>query len=388
MPPLTPNESKPLNAPAVAPCRITFCITDLEPGGAERCLVELVTRLDRQRFDPTVYCLGPRPEGNALSLVDTLERSGVGVRCFGARRTIDFPRVVLSLRRHFAAERPQIVQAFLFHANVAATLAARLSGVPHIVTGIRVGEPHRRWRLTLSRTIDRWVERHVCVSRAVRDFSLRQAGLPQGKLVVIPNGVDVDRFAGATPSSLESLGVRRDRRIITYIGRLDEQKGLPWLIDLMPRILAHLSGHDLLLVGSGPQRELLERLVAERGLSERVHFAGFRADVPGILAASDLLVLPSRWEGMPNVILEAMASGKAVVATDVEGVAEALGGGAGQQTVPSGDAEGFVHKVLTNVADARLRALLGAQNQARARDVFSLPAMVDAYQRLYQSLAG
>jgi len=348
----------------------------------------LVTRLDRQRFDPTVYCLGPRPEGNACSLVETLERSGVGVRYFGARRTIEFPRVVLSLRRHFAVERPRIVQAFLFHANVAATLAARLSGVPHMVTGIRVDEPHRRWRLALSGSIDRWVERHVCVSRAACDFSLRRAGLPQGKLVVIPNGVDVDRFAGAPPSSLESLGVRPDRRIITFIGRLDEQKGLAWLVDLMPRIFARLSGHDLLLVGSGPQRALLERLVADRGLSERVHFAGFREDVPGILAASDLLVLPSRWEGMPNVILEAMASGKPVVASDVEGVAEALGEGASPQTVPAGDAEGFVHKVLTNVTDARLRALLGEQNQARARDVFGLQAMVDAYERLYQSLAG
>ncbi len=377
-----------MNTRPAAPHRIVFCITELEPGGAERCLVELVKRLDRQRFDPLVYCLGPRPLGNPTSLAVTLERSGVTVRCFGARRLVAFPGLVLKLRRQLAADSPQIVQSFLFHANVLTAPAARWAGVPHVVTGIRVAERGRRWHLALARWTDRWVDRHVCVSGAVRDFTREQAGLPDSKLLVIPNGVDAQRFDRARPCPLSSLGLAPGRQAITFIGRLDEQKGLPWLLGQMPAIFAQLPNHDLLVVGSGPQRDVLVRMVEDRGLADRVCFAGFRGDVSEILASSDMLVLASRWEGMPNVILEAMASGKPVVATDVEGVAEVLGAGAAQQMVPLGDAEGFVHKVVTILGDPRLAAQLGQQNQARARQQFSLDTMAAAYERLYTSLLG
>jgi glycosyltransferase involved in cell wall biosynthesis len=150
--------------------------------------------------------------------------------------------------------------------------------------------------------------------------------------------------------------------------------------------LARLSDHDLLLVGAGPERASLEQLATRLCIAERVHFAGFRDDVPEILAASDLLVLTSRWEGMPNVVLEAMASGKPVVATDVEGVSELLGPLSGEQTVRPGDAKGFVQKVVTIASDSSIGARLGAQNRARAQQHFSLAAMATNYQLLYRSL--
>jgi glycosyltransferase involved in cell wall biosynthesis len=122
------------------------------------------------------------------------------------------------------------------------------------------------------------------------------------------------------------------------------------------------------------------------GIAPRVHFAGFRDDVPEILAASDVLVLPSRWEGMPNVVLEAMAAGKPVVATDVEGVGEALGPAAAQQAVRPGHAGAFAAKLNLILDDALLAESLGRENQARARALYSIDAMVAAYQNLYASL--
>ena len=122
--------------------------------------------------------------------------------------------------------------------------------------------------------------------------------------------------------------------MVTFVGRLEKQKGVNWLIESAPLWLAELPDCHLLLVGDGPMRATLESAAAASGLGERIHFAGWRADVPEILAASDLLVLPSAWEGMPNVVLEAMASRRPVVATDVEGVRELLGPGADLQTVP------------------------------------------------------
>ncbi len=316
-----------MSTDGTSPRRIVFCITELDPGGAERCLVELATRIDRQRFEPVVYCLGPRPQGNPTSLADRLEQAGVTVRTFGARHRLQLPWIARTVIGQMRRDTPHIVQNFLFHANVLGAWAAHRAGMAHVLTGIRVAERANRWHLRLARWADPWVERHVCVSQSVRDFSIAAGGLSAHKLVVIPNGVDMTRFSPDGTGPLD-LPVPSGRRLIAYVGRLDEQKNLPWLLELLPPIFAAHARCDLLLVGAGPQRARLQQQAARLGISDRVHFAGFRADVPAILAASDVLVLPSRWEGMPNVVLEAMAAARPVVATDVEGVSELLGPGA------------------------------------------------------------
>jgi starch synthase (maltosyl-transferring) len=224
------------------------------------------------------------------------------------------------------------------------------------------------------------------VSEAVKIFSMRQGRLPEATLTVIPNGVDIGRFSDAKPASLRDLGVAPGRRAIAHVGRLDRQKGLSWLLETLPRIFNRLPQHDLLLVGDGPQRQLLERSAVRLGLDKKVHFLGFRRDVPAILAASDLLVLASRWEGMPNVVLEAMASGRPVVATDVEGVGDLLGPSAGPQMVSPNDPEGFADKVVAILSDAPLAARLGEENRLRAAEQFSPESMAAGYARLYNSL--
>ncbi len=368
-----------------APVKIAFCITELDPGGAERALVELVTRLDRRKFQPVVYCLGPRPLGNPISLADRLDESGIPLTCFGARSVLALPGIVSRLRRQMVADAPQIVQTFLFHANVAGAWAARRAGVPHVVTGIRVAERSARWHLPLSRWADRFVDRHVCVSESVRAFSIAQSGLKVEKLVVIPNAVDVQRFSGVEPAQRQSLGVAAGARVITCVGRLDRQKGLEWLLEALRDVAPRVPHAELVLVGDGPERESLQRL-ARRIYPLPVRFLGFRADVPEILAASDLVVLPSRWEGMPNVVLEAMASGRAVVATDVEGVREALGSNAPQQIVAVDDPRGFSERIVVLLNDAELRKRLEKANLQRAGEAFSFSGMVSAYEQLYFEL--
>jgi starch synthase (maltosyl-transferring) len=369
----------------VSRLKVAFCITELNPGGAERALVELVTRLDRGRFEPVVYCLAARPRGNPISLADRLEAAGVPLRCFGARSVISAPRLWKRLRAQVAADRPQIVQTFLFHANVLGAWAARSSGVPHVITGIRVAERRNRWHLRLAKWADRFVDRHVCVSESVRDFSVQLGGLPQEKLLVIPNAVDVERFATAEGKSRKSLRVSADAPLLVCVGRLDEQKGASWLLESMRDVIKKHPTCELLLVGDGPDRESLRRTAQQLGIS-KAHFVGFRSDIPQILAASDLFVLPSRWEGMPNVVLEAMASGRAVVATDVEGVREALGPSAQEQVVAVNDPNGFSDRIAKFLADPALRQRLGTANQQRAAEAFSFSAMVSAYEQLYLRL--
>ncbi|MBC7855226.1 MAG: glycosyltransferase [Pirellulaceae bacterium] len=367
-----------------SPLRLALVITELEVGGAEQALVNLATGLTRERFSPVVYSLKPRPKNDLL--VQRLEQAKIPVHFLDAGSRWQFFSAVWRLAQFFRQQQPQVVQSFLFHANVVATLAARRAKVPRMVTGIRVADPNV-WRQRVERWLTPKVDRIVCVSQGVADFCQGKCRFPSEKLVVIPNGVDMSRFEHVLPAELTELGFLAGHPAILHVGRLDQQKGLDWLLaEVIPRVFRELPQYDLLLVGDGPQRETLEEQARKHVLPNRVHFLGWRSDVPEILSASDLLVLASRWEGMPNVVLEAMAAGKPVVATQAEGVVELLGEGATQQSCPAGDAVGFAERIIRLAQDRTLAAELGAQNQRRAAAEFSLEAMISRYEVLYESL--
>jgi glycosyltransferase involved in cell wall biosynthesis len=369
-----------------APLRLALVITELDFGGAEQALVNLATGLSRERFSPVVYSLQSRPKNDLL--VQRLEQARIPVHFLDVRSFWQIFTAVHRLGQLLRQQQPRVVQSFLFHANVVATQAARQANVPRMVTGIRVADP-RAWRQHMERWLTSKVDKSVCVSRGVADFCGDKGRFPAEKLVVIPNGVDLSRFENVAPVDLTELGVPPSRRTILYVGRLDRQKGLDWLLaEVLPRVFRELPQHDLLLVGDGPERQELESLGKKVGWSDRVHFRGWQSAVPRILAASDLLVLPSRWEGMPNVVLEAMAAGKPVVATRAEGVVELLGEGAASQSCPAGNAAGFGERIIRLAQDRTLATELGAQNQRRAAAEFSLPAMISRYASLYESLAG
>jgi glycosyltransferase involved in cell wall biosynthesis len=304
------------------------------------------------------------------------------VHFLGLSRCWEYFRGVRQLAVQFREQRPALVQTFLFHANIIGTRAARKAGVPRVLTGIRVADP-RRWRTSLESCLTAAADRHVCVSQSVANFS-RLRGFPAEKLVVIPNGIDVRRWRVQAPSA-EALQLTAGRRLILYVGRLDQQKGLEPFFEELPYVFSEFPSHDLMLVGDGPLQEALRRRAQRLSLDDRVHFAGWRSDVPAIMAAADVVVLPSRWEGMPNVILEAMAAGKPVVATQAEGTVELLGLGALDQTALMGDWPGLRGRLLCILRNPPLAKKLGEQNQSRSEQ-FSLESMVTRYQRLYKSL--
>ena len=134
------------------PIRLALVITELEPGGAERCLVELATRLDRSRFLPVVYSLGPQPPAEKKCLVERLAGAGIPTHFLNLSSPWQYFTAVRKLADYFREQRPQVVQTFLFHANVVGTRAARIAAIPHVATGIRVADP-RRWRTALERIV-------------------------------------------------------------------------------------------------------------------------------------------------------------------------------------------------------------------------------------------
>ena len=362
--------------------RIALVTTELGVGGAEQCLTQIALRLPADRFQTSVISLAPPPAPPRDLLVRRLAEAGVETRFVGVSRRRQLWTALRTLESWFREERPDLVQSFLFHANVVCGHAVRRAGVRRWVTGWRVADP-RLWRPRLERFLTRRADRVACVSQRVARQA-QSVGVDSNRIVVIPNGVDVARFAAAAPVETSALGVAPGRKVLLSIGRLDLQKGFDWLLEQMPRLLSQLPDHDWVVVGEGPQRESLEQQAMKLGVARRVHWVGWQPDTARLLAAASLVLLPSRWEGMPNVLLEAMASGLEVVATRVEGVTELLGDEAEAQSAELGDEEGFAARVLE-----RAGAPQGERGEANRRRVaahFSLDGMIHAYARLYDEL--
>jgi glycosyltransferase involved in cell wall biosynthesis len=281
--------------------------------------------------------------------------------------------------------RPAILQTFLFHANLAGRIGGRLAGIKTIVSGIRVAEKRTRVPLWIDHWTNGLVRANVCVSQAVADFSISQSGLAPKKMVVIPNGVDVARIAGAAPAELTMLGIPPGSQVILTVGRLDQQKGLLNLVEAAAVVAPKFPNAHFLWVGEGPQRPELDRLIRQKDLATRIHLAGWRPDVPELLAAGTALVLSSLWEGMPNVVLEAMAAGLPIVATRVEGTSELVIDGRTGLLVPANsplELAAAIETILTDPVQSKVMGLCGRERAAE----FSWDKMVDRYCELYSSL--
>lgn len=362
--------------------RVAFVITELDVGGAERQLTQLATGIDRRFFKPRVYALGEPPRPPREELVRQLQAAEVPVEFLGARRWFHFGPTVERLTERLREFQPHIVQSFLFHANVIGTLAARDAGIPAVM-GIRVAQPSW-WRSRVERHVARHAQRVVSVSQGVAAFARRTLRLRDEQCVVIPNGIDLNVVELSQGADLTLLGIPAGVRPITFVGRIDRQKGADRLAELLP-VVAALQTH-LLIVGDGPLRTRLEQRFRHLDDAHRVHFAGWQADVPAILKESQLLVLPSRYEGMPNVVLEAMAAGLPVVVTPVEGVAELLGPEADGQIAPY-EPQRWAAAIARLASQADVAKTLGERNRQRVADHFGAQAMVTAYERLYSGLA-
>jgi starch synthase (maltosyl-transferring) len=374
------------------PIRVALVITDLEVGGAEKCLTQLALHLDRAEFATEIYVLQPQPQGDKAALVQQLEAAGVLLHFLNARSAWSIFRVVRELRRHFLRQRPQVVQTFLYHANVVGILAARLAGIRLVFTGIRVADPN-----PYRRQIERWLygfaALNLCVSRSAAEayrssgFELAADPSPENfwrrKLSVIPNAVDATVYDDSSAADLSKCGFGPERQVLLFVGRLDRQKGLDWLFACLPDLFARLPDHELVIVGDGPQRDFLMRQGVNLGVADHVHFLSWRPDVPQLLKRADVLLLPSRYEGMPNAVLEAMVAGVPVVATRVEGTEEILGNLADACLVEFGRSHDLIERVVDVATNPALRDQLIAGGKERIEQEFSIDSMVKRYQQVW-----
>ena len=370
-----------------APIRILYVVGNFVAGGAERHLIELWKRIDRARFEVVIACF--RREGAFLAEAESLgwpvRELAVGRRIYGAAGFAGLARLVHLVRD----VRPQVIHGYLFGPNLYAALAGRLAGVPAVVVAKRNVDAFETRRQVRAQRLAHRLATHVtAVSEAVAD-SVVVLGVPRERITVIPNGVDAARFVPPAPAeeARRALGAEASP-LVGSVGCLAARKDYGTLLEALRLLGDRGLAFRAALVGDGPERDRLEARATALGLAGRVRFLGERADVDRLLPGMDVFVLSSREEGIPNALLEAMAAGRACVATAVGGTPEVLRDGETGWLVPPGEPGALadaLEQALTRPGEARRR---GEAAGRAVREEMSIEAMVRRHEEFYERATG
>jgi len=363
--------------------RIAQVINSLKPGGAERFLVDLLQAFPRDRFEFTIFCLYSKGE-----LACEVERIGIPVIVLEVPRKIGL-KGYIKLYNALKMSTFDIVHCHLLEGCWYGLPAGWFAGVP-----IRIAHLHNcHWRLSFrARLFDRFAfafaDAAFGCSRAVLRFYQKHMWYPMSKCYLVYNGVVAERFK-SLPSKNEArrvLGLPQNCVIVTTVARLVPQKGHVFLLEAAKEIVSKFKDVRFLLVGDGGLRAQLERRANALGLGDYAFFLGQRTDVPQILAASDIFVLPSLWEGLPLVLVEAGLAGLPVVATRVDGIVEVVEDGRSGFLVPPGDSRALAEALQTLLQDALLREWMGKEGRDIALQRFNMERIVSQVAGLYRDL--
>jgi glycosyltransferase involved in cell wall biosynthesis len=340
--------------------------------------------LDRRGFDPTLCCLTGRGV-----LLERVREIGVPVVDLGMSRfrPAAMAAGALRLARLLRQARVDVVHNYLLRANVVGAVAARLAGVPAVLCSKRGCHERRGWELAAARLANRLAHRVTCNAEAVRDFVRENESCPKEKMVVIPSGVDTDRFAPAGRGDAKArVGLDPGRPVVGIVTRMRVRKGVEEFLRAMAMVRERRPEAQAVIVGEVALDEELQRLVDETHLRDHLRLLGRRSDMPEVLSAFDVFVLSSHDEGMSNAILEAMAMEKPVVATDVGGTGEVVRQGVTGLLVPAKEPvplAGAIAEVLSAPERARR---MGRQGRESVQERFSARAMVRQMESLYVTL--
>lgn len=351
------------------PLKTVFFLEDLCFGGTQRQTLELASRLNRAIFEPSLLTLTGRAD-----LDDLAEKANLPIRYLGTGRRFTLAAIVRA-RAELACMRPDILVPCTALPNIWGRIWGKLLKIPVVVGTCRGGgapsRQHERWLWRLCDGI-------VCNSPAL-EVSLRLIGIPDEWLAYVPNGVDTDFFL---PQAAEG-------RLIVCVARLAPDKNHKLLLEAFARVGAEFPDARLRLVGDGPEEKNLKNFTAQKlpaHIAARVEFAGATADTRPHYAAATLLALASDREGQPNAILEAMACGLPVCATNVGGIPTLVtDNGSGLLSEP-GDAAALAANISRLLRDPACGAQLGAAGRARTEREFSFGAMVAAHERFFLKL--
>jgi glycosyltransferase involved in cell wall biosynthesis len=369
--------------------RILNVVPTLMCGGTENQFMTLARQLDPSRFDIEFACLrkwGPFVQELTDRQMPLVEYP---VRTF---RSLQAVRQQARLARHIARNGIHIVHAYNFYGNVFAVPPAR-AVAPVVIASIRDRAPYLT---SMQKRVQRWACQFAdCIlvnADAVRDWLISE-GYDESKIAVIRNGVDLTRFNDpADPARIRrEFALPEDAPLVIVVSRLTRLKGLEQLIEAAALIRERHPDARVLIVGETAPSETaylgeLKRRAEEHRVSDRIVFTGLRSDIPALLAAANVSVMPSLNEALSNVLLESMAAGAPTVATRVGGTPEALIDGVTGLLVPPGDARAIADAVSRLLSDRALAERLGHGARQFIREHFSVERMVSATETLYLEL--
>lgn len=360
--------------------RVVYVIGELGKGGAEYQLFELLRGLDRSRFAPAVIALaaGGYWAGRIREL-------GIPVQELAGRGSADVGRL-LRLRRALRATRPHVLHTVLWSGNSYGRLAAAGLGIPVVITAERNVIARPGWQVAVERALDRVTDTYLVNCRAIVDRLAGPGGLSAEKMRVVYNGIDLSglpAFALDRRAARRAAGFDPERRLVVQVGRLAPQKDYPTFLRAAAAVMAAVPDVDFLVVGEGELQAELAAQARTLGLEGRLRFTGLRHDVPAVLAGADVLALTSLYEGLPNVVVEAMATGAVAVATDVGGCRELVVEGETGFLLPPGQPDAVASTILRVLREPELMRRLATAARRRIESEFTVDAMVRRTTEVY-----
>ena len=363
--------------------RILYIIGTLAPDGTELQLVRLLKGLDKATFRCYVCSLWP-----ILDLAPEVERTGAIIVPIFKRWRFDVS-VSFQLARFIRKEKIDIVHCFLPTANLWGRLGGVLAGA-RVVVSERNVETWKPWYwLWLDRLLARYTSMILTNAEAIKRFVISSTKIEPDRVRVIYNSINPARFTSIDPTALRSeLGIEQKVCVITSIGRLEEQKDFRTFLAACAMVRERTGSLPIkiLIVGQGSLRKELDRLAQALGIAGETVFLGWRKDIEAVLAITDIFVLTSIREGLPNVVLEAMAAGKPVVASGVGGTPEAVVHGVTGFVISPRDAHGFAEAICRLLDDPAEATALGQRGRVRVLEKFTQARMVIETQQIYFDL--
>jgi glycosyltransferase involved in cell wall biosynthesis len=360
-------------------------LSSVAMGGGERVVVSLIPYLNQAGVTAELGTLNTRRDS---PLADDFARTGIPRHDMGARRMVDFN----AWRRFTEVLRDEKIDLIHSHdqdTNIYGALANRLLGMPVVMTRHVMVEPSDTLKETVRARLLLWAARYgsdrvVAVSEAVRKKFAEQTGLPLSRIETIYNGIAVEKFATRPKRAAKrvEMGWEPDRPIVIMVAVLRRGKGHEVLLEAIPQVKAAIANVQIKLVGDGELNEVLRKQVQPYG--DVVEFLGQRTDVPELLGASDVLVLPSWTEALPTVLIEAGAASLPVVATDVGGTAEIVVNGETGYVIPPGSVTEIASKLIDVLQNTDRARIMGERAQVRVAQMFSYEQQARQTVALYE----
>lgn len=367
--------------PEDEPVRVLHIIDNLRLGGGQTALLGLLRNLDRGKVASTVVSL----RGGDFLLRD-IEATGASVyslRGDSLSLACAVPTVLRLIRRL----RIQIVHTHLEGAKVVGYVATRLARGTAFVCHEQNDVTTTNYPMWVQRPFARRADMVIGVSESVTQGAMRSYALKPGRYCTVYNSTDLDAIDKAPASDVRrELALSRSCRVIGFAGRLVEQKGLMYLLEAMPAVLARHPDCHLVVAGDGPLRAHLEERSASAGLSHHVTFLGRRSDIYGILKGLDVYVHPSLWEGLPMAVMEAMGACRPVVATAVDGTPEVVDDGKTGLLVPPRDAPRLAKAISAMLGAPERARAMGRAGRQRVEECFSYRASARRVEAVYEQL--